>query len=207
MLGDNQGTPCSHPSSIEFRDLTTSEGISRVQEFIQSLNIYGNTPFLYPIYGGGDILQSFCRINNVYAGITMLQTAILSLITDAANEKILGLEIANEATHTIIRCKHIIAADEYPFPPIVKPTQTVETVEGKLAHGLYIVKGNNKGVGNDENSGVFGESKANEKDLRELVVVPACEEHRAIYLLIVVAHRDVNCSLIASSKSRRRTRI
>lgn len=180
--------------------MTTSEGISRVQEFIQSLNIYGNTPFLYPIYGGGDILQSFCRINNVYAGITMLQTAILSLITDAANEKILGLEIANEATHTIIRCKHIIAADEYPFPPIVEPPQTVETVEpvetveGKLAHGLYIVKGNNKAVENDENSGVFGESKANEKDLRELVVVPACKEHRAIYLLIVVAYRDVNCS-------------
>lgn len=124
----------------------------------------------------------------------MLQTAILSLITDAANEKILGLEIANEATHTIIRCKHIIAADEYPFPPIVEPPQTVEPVEGKLAHGLYIVKGNNKAVENDENSGVFGESKANEKDLRELVVVPACKEHRAIYLLIVVPCRDVNCS-------------
>ena len=90
----------------------------------------------------------------------MLQTAILSLITDAANEKILGLEIANEATHTIIRCKHIIAADEYPFPPIVEPPQTVETVEtvepveGKLAHGLYIVKGNNKAVENDENRDV-----------------------------------------------------
>ena len=181
-----------------------------MQQFIQSLNIYGNTPFLYPIYGGGDILQSFCRINNVYAGITMLQTDILALVTDAANEEIVGLEIANEATHTVIRCKHLIAADEYPFPPIREPSQTVdtvETVEGKLAHGIYIMKGNNKAVEHDENSGVFGDSKATEKDLRELVVVPACKEHRAIYLLIVLALRSVDCSSTASLRSLRPKRI
>ena len=54
---------------VEFAPLLTPEGLRRVQEFIQSLNVYGTTPFLYPIYGGGDVLQSFCRINNVYESL------------------------------------------------------------------------------------------------------------------------------------------
>ena len=130
----------------------------------------------------------------------MLQTEIIALITDSSNATIVGLEIANETTHTVIRCKHVIAADEYPFPPFLESPQTVETaqtveaVEGKLAHGLYIVKGDNKAVEKDETNGGFDKLKLNEKDLRELVVVPACKEHRAIYLLIVRTCRSVDCS-------------
>ena len=78
---------------VEFAPLLTPEGLRRVQEFIQSLNVYGTTPFLYPIYGGGDVLQSFCRINNVYAGITMLQTDVVGVVTK--EEKVVGVEAPN----------------------------------------------------------------------------------------------------------------
>lgn len=37
------------------------EGMLRVQKFLQSLGRYGNTPFLWPMYGSGEIPQAFCR--------------------------------------------------------------------------------------------------------------------------------------------------
>lgn len=119
----------------------------------------------------------------------MLQTDILSVITDSTDEKVIGVEIANENIHTVIRCKHVIASDEYPFSIQSKP----DRIEGNIAHGIYIIKGNNKEV-TAENDGIFGESKKGDKDLRELIVVPATSSHRAIYMLIVVICCCYNCS-------------
>ena len=155
---------------IEFEPLLTPEGLRRVKEFIPSLNVYGNTPFLYPIYGGGDVLQSFCRINNVYAGITMLQTDVVGIVMK--EEKVIGVEITNESVHTVIRCRNVIAADEY---PMAFGGKAVAKKEGKLIHGIYIVRGDDK-----------GEVEGEKKDLREIVVIPATEEHRAIYMLVVM---------------------
>ena len=158
---------------VEFAPLLTPEGLRRVQEFIQSLNVYGTTPFLYPIYGGGDVLQSFCRINNVYAGITMLQTDVVSVVTK--EEKVVGVEIANDEVHTLIRCKHVIAGDEYPLEVGRMPVE----MAGKVVHGVYVVRGDNKG-GEGDNKG-----EGEKKELREIVVVPATSEHRAVYALVV----------------------
>lgn len=158
---------------VEFAPLLTPEGLRRVQEFIRSLNVYGTTPFLYPIYGGGDVLQSFCRINNVYAGITMLQTDVVSVVTK--EEKVVGVEIANDEVHTLIRCKHVIAGDEYPLEVGGKPVE----MAGKVVHGVYVVRGDNKG-GEGDNKG-----EGEKKELREIVVVPATSEHRAVYALVV----------------------
>lgn len=171
------GSDCALLMIIEFEPLLTPEGLRRVKEFIPSLNVYGNTPFLYPIYGGGDVLQSFCRINNVYAGITMLQTDVVGVVMK--EEKVIGVEIVNESVHTVIRCKNVIAADEYPMAFGGKEVAKKEVAkkEGKVIHGVYIVRGDDKGE-------VEGEKK---KDLREIVVIPATEEHRAIYILVVMA--------------------
>jgi RAB protein geranylgeranyltransferase component A len=37
------------------------EGVARTQRFLNSLGRYGNTPFLWPMYGSGEIPQCFCR--------------------------------------------------------------------------------------------------------------------------------------------------
>ncbi|XP_021937749.1 rab proteins geranylgeranyltransferase component A 1 [Zootermopsis nevadensis] len=37
------------------------EGVARTQKFLNSLGRYGNTPFLWPMYGSGEIPQCFCR--------------------------------------------------------------------------------------------------------------------------------------------------
>lgn len=169
--------------SIEtpYSSLTTEEGIKRVEAFITSLNIYGTTPFLYPIYGEGDILQSFCRINNVYGGITMLQTEVVRLI--AKGESIIGVEICNDVAHRVIRCKNVIASDDY-F--LKNQKMEKEEMAGKVVHGLFIVEGDNKNLQREDTvNEIYGNSKTVQKELRDIVVIPATEDHRAIYLLIV----------------------
>lgn len=37
------------------------DGIKNTKKFLSSLGRYGNTPFLFPMYGCGEIPQCFCR--------------------------------------------------------------------------------------------------------------------------------------------------
>lgn len=42
-------------------DAPTEEGLASTRNFLHCLGRYGNTPFLFPIYGLGEIPQCFCR--------------------------------------------------------------------------------------------------------------------------------------------------
>lgn len=37
------------------------QGLKATQSFLHSLGRFGNTPFLYPVYGCGELPQAFCR--------------------------------------------------------------------------------------------------------------------------------------------------
>lgn len=37
------------------------EGIKNTKRFLNSLGRFGKTPFLFSMYGSGDITQAFCR--------------------------------------------------------------------------------------------------------------------------------------------------
>uniref|UniRef100_A0A8D0HCD4 Rab proteins geranylgeranyltransferase component A n=1 Tax=Sphenodon punctatus TaxID=8508 RepID=A0A8D0HCD4_SPHPU len=43
-------------------DSNTIAGLTATKNFLQCLGRYGNTPFLFPLYGQGEIPQCFCRI-------------------------------------------------------------------------------------------------------------------------------------------------
>uniref|UniRef100_A0ABM0MH96 Rab proteins geranylgeranyltransferase component A 1-like n=1 Tax=Saccoglossus kowalevskii TaxID=10224 RepID=A0ABM0MH96_SACKO len=40
----------------------TVEGLKATHHFLRSLGRYGNTPFLWPLYGSGELPQCFCRL-------------------------------------------------------------------------------------------------------------------------------------------------
>ncbi|XP_058065268.1 rab proteins geranylgeranyltransferase component A [Anopheles bellator] len=52
------------------------EGMAGVKKFLMSLGHYGNSPFLFPVYGCGEIPQCFCRLCAVFGGIYCLNKAI-----------------------------------------------------------------------------------------------------------------------------------
>lgn len=46
---------------VSEKDCNTLEGLQATRKFLQCLGRYGNTPFLFPLYGQGEIPQCFCR--------------------------------------------------------------------------------------------------------------------------------------------------
>lgn len=48
IAGGNNSMPCL-------------EGVKECKKFLMSLGRYGNSPFLWPMYGSGELPQCFCR--------------------------------------------------------------------------------------------------------------------------------------------------
>ncbi|XP_061862846.1 rab proteins geranylgeranyltransferase component A 1 isoform X3 [Colius striatus] len=63
-------------------DCSTLEGLQTTKKFLQCLGRYGNTPFLFPLYGQGEIPQCFCRLCAVFGGIYCLRHSVQCLVVD-----------------------------------------------------------------------------------------------------------------------------
>ncbi|XP_044283231.1 rab proteins geranylgeranyltransferase component A 1 isoform X2 [Varanus komodoensis] len=63
-------------------DCCTIDGLKATQKFLQCLGRYGNTPFLFPLYGQGEIPQCFCRMCAVFGGIYCLRHSVQCLVVD-----------------------------------------------------------------------------------------------------------------------------
>ncbi|XP_032557923.1 rab proteins geranylgeranyltransferase component A 1 isoform X2 [Chiroxiphia lanceolata] len=63
----------------------TLEGLQATKKFLQCLGRYGNTPFLFPLYGQGEIPQCFCRLCAVFGGIYCLRHPVRCLVVDKAS--------------------------------------------------------------------------------------------------------------------------
>ncbi|ROJ62536.1 Rab proteins geranylgeranyltransferase component A 1 [Anabarilius grahami] len=50
-----------HSIAMVTQQTITEEGLKATQHFLRCLGRYGNTPFLFPLYGLGEIPQCFCR--------------------------------------------------------------------------------------------------------------------------------------------------
>lgn len=61
---------------------TTLDGLKATKIFLQCLGRFGNTPFLFPVYGQGEIPQCFCRMCAVFGGIYCLRHKIQCLVVD-----------------------------------------------------------------------------------------------------------------------------
>ncbi|KAM4861925.1 rab proteins geranylgeranyltransferase component A 2 [Thomomys bottae] len=66
---------------------TTLDGLKATKNFLQCLGRYGNTPFLFPLYGQGEIPQCFCRMCAVFGGIYCLRHKIRCLVVDKESRK------------------------------------------------------------------------------------------------------------------------
>jgi Rab GDP dissociation inhibitor len=66
------------------------EVIRKVQLYMDSMGRYGNSPFIYPIYGLGGIPEGFSRISAVNGGTFMLNTDIDEILYE--NGKVVGVK-------------------------------------------------------------------------------------------------------------------
>lgn len=90
--------------------------IDRIILYVQSVAKYGKSPYIYPMYGLGELPQGFARLSAIYGGTFMLDTPIDEMLfTD--DKKFAGV-ITKEGKATA----PVVIADPTYFPDRVKST-------------------------------------------------------------------------------------
>lgn len=91
----------------KFLELPAIEVIRKIQLYADSMGRYGNSPFIYPIYGLGGIPEGFSRISAVNGGTFMLNTDIDEILFE--NGKVVGVKNAEGIAH----CSLVICDPTY----------------------------------------------------------------------------------------------
>jgi RAB protein geranylgeranyltransferase component A len=56
--------------------LTVDELITKIYTYLVSLQVYDNTPFLYPVYGSSEFSQALCRLSSVFGTIFIVNDCL-----------------------------------------------------------------------------------------------------------------------------------
>jgi Rab GDP dissociation inhibitor len=104
--------------------------IDRVALYVDSLRSYGKSPYLYPVYGLGDLPQSFARLSAVYGGTYMLNTPVDGVVFDEA-----GRACGVKSDGKVARCKYVIGDPSY-FPDRVQKVGEVVRCIAILDHPI-----------------------------------------------------------------------
>lgn len=97
--------------------------IRRIKLYSDSLARYGKSPYLYPLYGLGELPQGFARLSAIYGGTYMLDKPIDEIVV-GDNGKIVGVRSGTE----IAKCKQIYCDPSYVPDRVRKKAQVVRCI-------------------------------------------------------------------------------
>ncbi|KAI5292472.1 Rab GDP dissociation inhibitor alpha [Ascosphaera acerosa] len=102
------------------------EAVDRIRLYVNSMARYGKSPYIYPLYGLGELPQGFARLSAIYGGTYMLNTSVDEFLYE--DGKIAGIKATmkergepGEGMKFQTKCKKIIADPSY-FPGKVRVT-------------------------------------------------------------------------------------
>lgn len=99
------------------------ETINRIKLYSDSLARYGKSPYLYPMYGLGELPQGFARLSAIYGGTYMLDKAIDEIVVGEGG-KVVGVKSGNE----IARCKQVYCDPTYVPDRVRKKGQVIRCI-------------------------------------------------------------------------------
>ncbi|KAI1727145.1 GDP dissociation inhibitor domain-containing protein [Ditylenchus destructor] len=91
----------------KYKELPYKETIDRIRLYSDSLARYGKSPYLYPLYGLGELPQGFARLSAIYGGTYMLDKPVDEIVYE--NGKVVGVKSGSE----IARCKQLYCDPSY----------------------------------------------------------------------------------------------
>jgi len=80
----------------------------RIVLYTQSMARYGKSPYIYPLYGLGELPQSFARLSAIYGGTYMLDKPIDEIVT-GPDGKFIGVRSGEET----VKAKQLIGDPSY----------------------------------------------------------------------------------------------
>ncbi|KAB5549080.1 hypothetical protein PHYPO_G00063150 [Pangasianodon hypophthalmus] len=119
-----------HSIAMVSQDASTNNGLKATQHFLRCLGRYGNTPFLFPLYGLGEIPQCFCRMCAVFGGIYCLRHSVLCLVVDKESDK---CKAVIDTHGQRISCSHFVVEDSY-----IRDDQRMQTTYKHISRAVVI---------------------------------------------------------------------
>ncbi|XP_041808306.1 rab proteins geranylgeranyltransferase component A 1 [Chelmon rostratus] len=110
QLGDNLQHFLLHSIAMVTEDTPTEDGLAATRHFLRCLGRYGNTPFLFPVYGLGEIPQCFCRMCAVFGGIYCLRHSVSCLLVDKDTNR---CKAVIDSRGQRISCSHFVVEDSF----------------------------------------------------------------------------------------------
>ncbi|KAK5858092.1 hypothetical protein PBY51_002261 [Eleginops maclovinus] len=109
-LGDNLQHFLLHSIAMVTEATPTEEGLAATRHFLRCLGRYGNTPFLFPVYGLGEIPQCFCRMCAVFGGIYCLRHSVSCLLLDTHSNR---CKAVIDSRGQRISCSHVVLEEGF----------------------------------------------------------------------------------------------
>nr|QBH73825.1 rab gdp-dissociation inhibitor [Isotomurus palustris] len=107
----------------EYLNKPATDAINRIKLYSESLARYGKSPYLYPMYGLGELPQGFARLSAIYGGTYMLDKAVDEIVLDASG-KAIGVRSGEE----IAKCKQVYCDPTYVPDRVKKVGQVIRCI-------------------------------------------------------------------------------
>ncbi|XP_002739493.1 rab GDP dissociation inhibitor beta-like [Saccoglossus kowalevskii] len=126
-LDDNTADFTGHALALHRDDSYKQENvldtIERIKLYSSSLSRYGKSPYLYPLYGLGELPQGFARLSAIYGGTYMLDKPIEAIVYDD-NGEVCGVTSGGETA----KCKTVVCDPTYVKDKVKKVAQVVRAI-------------------------------------------------------------------------------
>merc|ERR1719249_225843 len=98
------------------------DAMKRIKLYSDSLARYGKSPYLYPLYGLGELPQGFARLSAIYGGTYMLDKPIDEIVMDGG--KVIGVKSGGE----VAKCKQVFCDPTYVSDKVTKSGKVVRCI-------------------------------------------------------------------------------
>ncbi|TRY63221.1 hypothetical protein TCAL_11314 [Tigriopus californicus] len=106
----------------DYRQKPCQEALDRIKLYSDSLARYGKSPYLYPLYGLGELPQGFARLSAIYGGTYMLDKPIDEIVMEGG--KVVGVRSGDQ----IAKCKQVFCDPSYAPTQVRKVGQVIRCI-------------------------------------------------------------------------------
>lgn len=101
---------------------TARETYTRIMLYMSSMARYGKSPYIYPLYGLGELPQGFARLSAIYGGTYMLDKKIDEIVYEN------GVAVGVKSGGEVAKAKQIIGDPSYFSDKVKKVGQVVRAI-------------------------------------------------------------------------------
>ncbi|CAJ0572566.1 unnamed protein product, partial [Mesorhabditis spiculigera] len=106
----------------EYKNQLFAPTVEKIRLYSDSLARYGKSPYLYPLYGLGELPQGFARLSAIYGGTYMLDKQVDNIVYE--NGKAIGVKCGDE----VVKGKQIYCDPSYAPEKVTKTGQVVRAI-------------------------------------------------------------------------------